>query len=108
MKNKSLIIVLICIFSFLSIFLVGLMIILISGNTKFSNFNFGIKISNELVMDKIYEDNFDKINVESNASDIYIKYSDDSNIRVVTFFVLELLKIKLKYICQMIIIRLWF
>lgn len=85
MKNKSLIIVLICIFSFLSIFLVGLMIILISGNTKFSNFNFGIKISNELVMDKIYEDNFDKINVESNASDIYIKYSDDSNIRVLVY-----------------------
>lgn len=93
MKNKGLIITLISIFSILSIALVALMIALITGSVKFSNFNYRMKVSNELVMDKYYDTFFEKVIIEADTSDVYVKYSSGEKVRVVVYGVKERLSI---------------
>ena len=86
MKNKSLTITLIVLLSIivilLSIFFVG---ILTNRASKFLNFNFGHKVSNELVIDKEYDTIFKEIKIESKASDIEIKHGNESQIKVVIY-----------------------
>lgn len=85
MKNKKLTIFLIVILSIISIALIVFMIGLINGNFKFLNFKFNYKVSNELVLDEVYDNEFNDISILSNASDIYIKQSSDEYIRVIIY-----------------------
>lgn len=85
---------LISLLSILVILLILFMIFVILNGSK--NFiNFGItsdKISNNLIYDKEYENRFDTINIKSDASDIEIKKSIDSNIKVLIYSEEEKLK----------------
>ena len=85
MKNKSLIILLITLLSIIVIALVVFMINVLNGNFNFRNFNFSHKVSNELVLDKVYDTAFNKIKIKANASDIYVKESTNSEVRVIIY-----------------------
>lgn len=85
MKNKGLIITLITIFSIIVIALIIFMIGLINGNIKIPSFNFSYKVSNELAMNELYDNTFELIKIDTSASDVTFKLSNDETIRVVIY-----------------------
>lgn len=85
MKNKKWIILLIVLLSVASVSLIVLMINMLNGKLKLTNFKFSHQVSNELLLDKTYDTDFNKILVNANTSDIYIKTSTDDNVRVVIY-----------------------
>ena len=87
MKNKGLIITLIILLSLITIAVTVFFINILNNRNKFNfnfNSNFGFKIneSKRLVIDNNYETNFTDIVVNSKAANVYVKQSDDNNIRV--------------------------
>lgn len=85
MKNKKWTSLLIVLLSVISIALVILMINMLNGNFKLNNFRFSHQVSNELLLDKIYDADFNKISINANASNIYVKVSTDDNVRVIIY-----------------------
>ena len=85
MKNNKLIILLITLLSIICIFLIIFMISVIKGNNKNIMFNFVNKVSNELVVDKNYNNYFKKIDIKSDSSNIYLKSTNDENIGVIIY-----------------------
>ena len=85
MKSKKVIISLIIILSLVVISLIVLLIMLLNNKFKFPLFMFGNKVSDELILDEIYDLDFNNINIEANASNIYIKTSSDNHVRVVVY-----------------------
>lgn len=85
MKNKKIIINLIILLSVLVVFLVGFMFYFMNGNHRLYHFNWMHKVSNELIMDEVYHTNFKKVELISDASDIFIKRSNDDTVRVVVY-----------------------
>lgn len=86
MSKKSKII-LITLLSLLVVLLISFMVFVII-NGKNSLINLGItsdKISNNLIYNKEYEDKFDNINIKTDSSDIKIKKSNDSKIKVLIY-----------------------
>ena len=81
MRNKGLIIALIVVLVVIGIGVSVILANLLGG--KF-NFNFG-GISDELVFDEVYRDNFERINIKTDASQIEIKASSDDTYRVVVY-----------------------
>ncbi len=85
MKNKKWIITLIILLSIvmvaLSIFFVGLL----QSDFKFKGFRIGLQISNEMILDKTYEDKFNNIVIDATTSEIFIKRSDTENIKAVIY-----------------------
>ena len=85
MKNKIWIITLIVLLSIimivLSIFFVGLL----KNDFKFTGFRIGLQSSNELILDKTYEEKFNNIVIDATTSNIFIKKSDTENIRAVIY-----------------------
>ena len=85
MKNKKWIITLIILLSIimiaLSIFFVGLL----QNNFKFKGFKIGIQTSNELILDKTYEEHFNNIIIDANTSEIFINRSDNKNIKAIIY-----------------------
>ena len=75
MKNKGLIIGLISVFSLLIVSLIVSMFVFINKEFSF-NFSFSTTVE-ELQIDKKYEEVFDVININTTASVIDIKKSDD-------------------------------
>lgn len=84
-KNNKLVIFLIILLSILVLVLTGFMISMLNGNFKFTNFHFSHKVSNELVLDEVYDNEFSKINIKTSASDIYVKESNDDKVRVIIY-----------------------
>lgn len=84
MKNKSLIIGLIIILVIICAGLTVLFTNLLSGKLKFSNFKFNNE-SAELVLDEVYELDFSKIKVNTEAGNVYIKTNNENNVRVVIY-----------------------
>lgn len=85
MRNKGLIITLIIILSIISISLIIFMMNFINGKFKIPYIKLRHRVSNELVVDKIYNNDYSKVSINSNGSDIYIKHSNDDNIRIVIY-----------------------
>ncbi len=85
MKNKKWIITLIILLStimiFLSIFFIGLL----QNRFKFKGFRIGLQSSNELILDKTYEEKFNNIVIDATTSEIFIKRSDTENIKAVVY-----------------------
>ena len=85
MKNKKWIITLIILLSIimiaLSIFFVGLL----RSGFKFKNFRIGLQKSNELILDKIYEEKFNNIIIDATVNEIFIKRSDTENIKAIIY-----------------------
>ena len=85
MKNKGLIITLISIMSLLVISLIVFMIVFINKRPTF-NFNFKIgEVTEEIQIDKEYEEMFKEINIDSTAANIEIKKSTDNIIKLKTY-----------------------
>ena len=78
MKNKRNVILLIILLAIISISLIVFMVSVI--NKKFNIFKFDYKVSNNLVLDETYKVHYNKIKIESEASDISIKENDEQNI----------------------------
>lgn len=87
MKSKSLIIILIILLSITCIILGAFMILMINGNLSFKSFKFFNinRVSTELVLDEIYDNDFTNINISSDTSNIYVKHSSDEKVRVVIY-----------------------
>ena len=85
MKNKPLIITLISIFSVLCIGLIVVFVMALNGKFRLPHFSFNVSTSNKLVLDKVYDGNYDIIEITSKSGDIEIKQSDDINIRVIVY-----------------------
>lgn len=87
MKNRALLIVLIVILSITSVLLLGGMIFLLNNNTnKGRLFNFRLSnVSQKLVVDEEYENNFERILIDAKASDINIKRTSGERVRVVVY-----------------------
>lgn len=83
MKNNKVIIVLITLLSLVAISLIIIMVFLLKNKVTF--FDFGYRISNELVIDEVYEMNFNELSISSNASEIEVKTSMDDKIRVLVY-----------------------
>ena len=80
MKNNTLIVCLIVLLVIISIGLITFMIKVINGKMGFP-----YKVSDELVVDEEYNNNFDEINITSDASDIEVKETSGEKIRVVIY-----------------------
>lgn len=85
MKNKSLIILLITLLSIIVIVLTIFMINMLNGNFNIKNLNFFTNVSNELVVDEVYDNTFNKIDIRANAGDIYIKESLNNEVKVIVY-----------------------
>ncbi len=83
MKNKKWIITLIIILSIIMVILSIFFIDLLQNG--FKNYKIGLQSSNELILDKTYEEQFNKIIVDSTTSEIYIKKSDINNIKAIIY-----------------------
>ena len=80
MKNNTLIVCLIVLLVIISIGLITFMIKVINGKMGFP-----YKVSDELVVDEEYNNNFDEINITSDASEIEVKETSGEKIRVVIY-----------------------
>lgn len=85
MKNKGLIISLITLLVIISIALIIFMICMMNNKINFFNFSFHTKVSDELVIDQVYNNDYSKIDIDSAASNIYIKKSSDDKINVLVY-----------------------
>lgn len=86
MKNKTLIIVMIVILSLLALTLTTFMVALLTNKSKFINFRFGYnKLSDNLIIDKSYDTDFDKIKIVADASDIEVNISNDDKFKVLIY-----------------------
>lgn len=83
--SKNLKIFLIILLSLITISLVSLMILLINKKIKFPNMMFEQKVSDELVVDRQYENNLNKIYIDADASNVYIKRATDNQVRVIVY-----------------------
>ena len=85
MKNKKWIITLIILLSIIMIALSIFFVNLLQGNFKFKGFRFGLQSSNELILDKTYEESFNKIIVDATTSEIYIKKSNVNKVQAIIY-----------------------
>ncbi len=85
MKNRKWIIALIILLSIimiaLSIFFIGLL----QNDFKFKGFMMGVQSSNELILDKTFEEKFNSIVIDATTSEIYFKRSNTENIKAVIY-----------------------
>lgn len=80
MKNNTVIVCLIVILVIICIVLLGFMVKVINGKMGFP-----YKVSDELVIDEQYENNYETINITSDASDIEVKETSGEKVRVVIY-----------------------
>ena len=85
MKNKGLIITLIIALSILAISLLGVMFLFISGKMSRPTLFKITKVSTTKILDEKYDTKFKNVKVDTGTSDIYIRKSNDEQIRVVVY-----------------------
>lgn len=85
MKNKPLIIVLIVLLSILVIGLITFLIFMLNGNFRFRSFTMFQTESKNLVLEKSYQDDFNRIEMNVDAGNIYIKESPDEQVQVLAY-----------------------
>ena len=83
MKNKKWIITLIILLSIIMVTLSIFFIDLLQSGFKFKNFR--LQSSNELILDKTYEEEFNNIIIDATTSEIFIKQSDTENIKTIIY-----------------------
>lgn len=80
MKNST--IILIVILSVMAILITALLVFLLVDNRNFS-FMFNSKTT--LLLDEVYEENVNKIEVDVISADVHVKEAEDENIRVIAY-----------------------
>lgn len=79
-KNNTAAIIMIVVLSLLIVLIVAFLVKFINTDFKITSFRFNISsVSNKLQFSKTYSESFEKINVNGDAIDIYIKDSNDAN-----------------------------
>lgn len=81
MKSKTGIILLIVLLIIICICLISFMINMINGKSVF-RFGFGNKVSEELIINEEYDNTFKKIDITSEAGEIYVKTSSEEKVKV--------------------------
>lgn len=84
MKNRAAIIIAIVFLSLTALALAAFLVFFLEGG----NFNFfrgKYRVSNTLVLDNYYELNFEKLNIDADASDIYVYDTEEERVRVVIY-----------------------
>ncbi len=84
MKNKPLLITLIILLTILAIGLIIGMFYIINGKIRFPQFS-SYKVSSNLSIEKTYDLTFEKIRVEAKASEIHVKKTKDTEIKLRIF-----------------------
>ncbi len=85
MKNKGLIISLIVFLVIVCILLICFMVNVINGKHVLTKMFVSDRQSNKLVIDETYENDFEKININVDAGDVYVKESNDNNVKVLVY-----------------------
>ena len=85
MKNKGLIITLIVFLSLIAISLLVFMISVINGSFNIKSFSNSYKVSNSIIYNETYNQDFEDIVVNTNSSDINIYNSDSNEIKVLIY-----------------------
>ncbi len=85
MKNKKWLITLIIILTIIMIVLIYFFVNLLQGNFNLKGFKINFPTSNELILDKTYEEEFNKIIINSTTSEIFIKKSNNKNIKTIIY-----------------------
>ena len=85
MKNKKGIVVLIILLSVLMVVFLLFFVGLLRNNFKIKNFKWGLQISNELILDKTYEESFKKVIIDSSTSQIYIKTAESNKVKALIY-----------------------
>lgn len=85
MKNKKLIIALIIILSIIMVAISIFFVNLLQNGFKVKSFRGDLQSSNELILNEIYEEKFNKIRVEATTSEIFIKRSDDGKVKTIIY-----------------------
>lgn len=87
MKDKNQMITLIIVLTILAVIVIVFMVGMLFGNMGFMKFRnmYRMKTSNELVLNEEYNTSFEKIEIKSDASDIYIKESNDNTVKVIVY-----------------------
>ncbi len=85
MKNKGLIISLIVFLTIVCILLICFMVSVINGKHVLTKMFVSDRQSNKLVVDETYENDFEKININVDAGDVYVKESNDNNVKVLVY-----------------------
>ncbi len=82
MKNKGVIITLIVLLSILVLGIISLLVFFLTGSRHVGFISFGNSVSTELVFDKVYQQNFDEVTINTSTGNIEIKVSKDEDIHV--------------------------
>ncbi len=85
MKNKKGIITLIIILTIIMVILLIFFVSLFQNDFKFKGFKMGSQISNELILDKTYEEDFNNIVIDAKVSEIFVKESDTNYIKAIVY-----------------------
>lgn len=85
MKNKGLTIFSIILLSIVVVLLVLFLIFSLSNKSFFKNLSLFSKVSNVKIVDEIYEETFEQINIDAKAGDIEIKKSNDNQIKLIIY-----------------------
>lgn len=83
--NKGLKIFLITLLSIITVTIIVFLVLVLTNKINLSDFRFNARISKEKVVDQEYDKVFDKIDIKSDAGDIYIKESDTDKVKVVVY-----------------------
>lgn len=84
MKNRGLIITLIILLAICSVLLTGILVLGLSGKYSSNSLNIfrKYKVSNELILDETYTDNYSNIRIKTNAANIEIKHGSETHLVV--------------------------
>lgn len=82
MKNRNLIISLIIFLTIMVVLLASFLIVVLKNDGKMSLFDYNDKVSDELVINETYDNNFDEIAISANKGDIIVRESQDDKIKV--------------------------
>lgn len=85
MKNKKWTIFSIILLSIVVVLLTLFLIFSLSNKSFLKNLSLTSKVSNIKVVDKAYEELFEKINIDTNAGNVEIRKSNDSQIKVIIY-----------------------
>lgn len=85
MKNKGLIISLIAFLVIVCVLLICFMVSVINGKHVLTKIFVSDRQSNKLVINETYENNFENVNINVDAGDVYVKNSSDNKVKVLVY-----------------------
>lgn len=85
MKNKGLTVFSIILLSIVVVLLILFLIFSLSNKNFFRNLSLNSKVSDVKIVDEIYDENFEQINIDTKAVNVEIKKSNDSQIKLIIY-----------------------